>query len=81
MSKPMIDIREIYGECPVQAEGFVDGEPFYFRSRGARWSMEIGSWRYEEPYQVWPEAGFITNDEAKGFISKAATAWQEFKRK
>ena len=30
------------GNCPVQAEGFVDGEAFYFRARGNRWTMDIG---------------------------------------
>ena len=29
------------GNCPVQAEGFIDGLPFYFRSRGSGWSLSI----------------------------------------
>lgn len=36
-------IDAIYGDCPVQAEGFIDGEPFYFRARGLGWSLSIGS--------------------------------------
>lgn len=27
------------GNCPVQAEGLVDGCPFYFRARGEGWSF------------------------------------------
>jgi hypothetical protein len=33
------------GACPVQAEGFVDGFPFYFRSRGETWSLSISTSR------------------------------------
>lgn len=35
-------IDTIYGQCPVQAEGTIDGAPFYFRARGERWRIEIG---------------------------------------
>jgi hypothetical protein len=31
----------IYGNYPVQGEGRVDGHAWYFRARGAAWSMEI----------------------------------------
>ena len=26
------------GNCPVQAEGKINGKPFYFRARGECWS-------------------------------------------
>lgn len=29
------------GQCPVQAEGFINGLPFYFRSRHTCWSIDI----------------------------------------
>lgn len=29
------------GNCPVQAEGTINGLPFYFRSRGGHWSLAI----------------------------------------
>ncbi len=53
-----IDIQTLGGSCPIQAEGFIDDQPFYFRARGSQWSMEIGGdvplgtpqWSYEEPY-------------------------------
>lgn len=35
-------ITDIGGNCPVQAEGTIDGVPFYFRARGDQWSMGIG---------------------------------------
>jgi len=31
-----------HGSFPVQAEGYVDGRPFYFRARGGMWSLEVG---------------------------------------
>ena len=37
------EIDMIGGNCPVQAEGFIDGQPFYFRARGGSWSLSIGS--------------------------------------
>ena len=37
-----IVISMIGGHCPMQAEGTIDGVPFYFRARGRDWSMGIG---------------------------------------
>ena len=31
------------GLCPVQAEGKINGLPFYFRSRGGSWSLSIAA--------------------------------------
>jgi hypothetical protein len=31
------------GQCPVQAEGKINGLPFYFRSRGVSWSLSIAA--------------------------------------
>jgi len=74
-----IVIREIGGMCPVQGEGTVDGKEFYFRSRGSSWSMSIGGsnvvakpeWHYSEEYGAWPDAGYISEDEARSFVLKA----------
>jgi hypothetical protein len=38
-----IQIDDLGGNCPVQAHGLIDGEPFYFRARGEHWSLSIGS--------------------------------------
>ena len=35
--------QEPVGKCPVQAEGKVDGLPFYFRGRGGHWSISIAN--------------------------------------
>ena len=34
---------KIYGQCPVQGFGLVDGYPWYFRARWETWSMEISN--------------------------------------
>lgn len=75
----------IGGNCPVQAEGMIAGKQFYFRARGSKWSMSIDSdlgpdvrffnpeWYYEEPYGDGPyDAGWMTEEEARGFIHAAA---------
>lgn len=57
-----LKIGTLGGNCPVQAEGTVDGHEFYFRARGSYWSMSIGgddvvgkpAWYYEEPYGSGP---------------------------
>lgn len=80
MAGPEIVIDMIGGNCPVQAEGTINGENFYFRARGAHWSLEIGGhdpcakcdWSYDEPYGIWPDAGWMTEDEALFFIAKGA---------
>lgn len=78
-----IVIYGIGGNCPVQAEGLIDGKPFYFRARGDDWSMSIGGedvilnpeWYYEEEYGDWPEAGWMPEGEARAFIAKAAALY------
>lgn len=78
-TNPYIRIDTFGGNCPVQAEGFVDGKPFYFRARGSRWRMGIGDepvlepeWSHEESYGDGPyDAGWMPQHEALGFISKA----------
>ena len=73
------------GNCPVQAEGKVDGQEFYFRARGSRWSFSVGGsdvivspdWFYEEPYGLGPfDAGWMTEDEARAFIDKAVALYR-----
>lgn len=81
MTSPTIHINWLGGKCPVQAEGTINGKPFYFRSRGDWWCIEIGfgkaGWKYEESYGNWPEAGYITDDEAMEFIRQAAIYYME----
>lgn len=74
--------------CPVQAEGTVDGVPFYFRARWSHWRMVIGddpcSWE-ELPGQWWREesygdsgydAGWMPLEEAKRIIARCADEWR-----
>lgn len=81
MSAPDIQIKWLGGNCPVQAEGTVNGKEFYFRARGDSWSMQIGGedvvgdpeWEYEEDYGEGPyDAGWMTEDEARAFLQQAA---------
>ena len=76
-----IVLKWLGGNCPVQAEGTINGKEFYFRARGDSWSLRIGGddvvmapdWSYEEDYGDNPfAAGWMTEDEARGFIAKAA---------
>ena len=86
---PALDIviTGIYGTAPVQAEGTVNGHPFFFRSRGSRWSLEVSpspdrhfdasAWRYVENYAPWPDAGYMPEQEVRGKIIQALTRWFE----
>jgi hypothetical protein len=84
MSEPDLVIDYLGGNCPVQAEGTILGEPFYFRARGSRWSLGIGGdpvgkpeWEHEEQYGEWPDAGWMNEDEARAFIDKAVGLYRE----
>lgn len=79
---PVIDW--LSGNCPVQAEGTIDGVPFYFRARGCRWSLSVGgdplddfAWYYEEPYGETYEAGWMSEPEAVSFIERGAQLWRQ----
>lgn len=80
-----IVIDQLGGCCPVQAEGTVNGSPFYFRARGMGWTFSVGEdpvevccgysegFHYEEEYGDGPyAAGWMSEDEARAFIAKAA---------
>ncbi|MVA56294.1 hypothetical protein [Agrobacterium vitis] len=77
---PGMVVGRVAGQAPVQSYGLIDGKDYYFRARGSAWSLSVGGadvvanpeWYYEEPYGVWPNAGFITDDQSYEFIAKAA---------
>ncbi len=78
---PEIEIAWLGGNCPVQAEGQINGKEFYFRARYNSWSLRIGGsdvvmnpeWSHEEDYGYSPfAAGWMTEDEARAFIAQAA---------
>lgn len=73
-----VTIKWAGGNCPVQIEGDVHGQPFYFRARGDSWSVGIGgepvgspNWEHEEDYGDWPDAGWMHLHEAYDFLLKA----------
>ncbi len=85
---PEIEIAWLGGNCPVQAEGRINGKEFYFRARGNSWSLRIGGsdvvmepeWAYEEDYGDCPfAAGWMTETEARGFIAQAARKYANAK--
>lgn len=42
MTDPAIEIDMLGGNCPVQGEGTIGSEPWYFRARGQSWTLGIG---------------------------------------
>ena len=91
---PEIEISWIGGNCPVQAEGTINGKEFYFRARGDSWSLRIGGsdvvgnpdWYYEEDY-IPPDggdptfaAGWMTETEARAFLVRAAQRYANEQR-
>lgn len=85
-------IQWIGGNCPVQAEGTIDGVPFYFRSRGERWSFsvhendpvgvalgEVNGFYVEEIWGKFPEAGWMDVDTAEQIIKKCANEYHGLK--
>lgn len=76
-----IEIEFIGGRCPVQSEGRIGGQPFYFRARWQHWYIGIGGsdpwdspqWFHEEPYGNGAhDAGYMTVDEARALIVREA---------
>jgi hypothetical protein len=76
----------IGGNCPVQAEGTVDGQRFYFRARGEGWQFHVaptdeeifdaGRMICDEDYGVWPDAGWMPRHEALGFIVRGISEYR-----
>jgi len=73
------------GSCPVQAEGTICGEDFYFRSRHDKWQVRIGdtslfakdAWVMIEDFPHASEefpfaASYATREESIEFIEKCA---------
>jgi len=79
----LIDI--IYGNCPVQAEGTIDGVPFYFRARGSHWTIGIGEYPLDAPAwyhkELWCDdpygAGWMSREEAEHLIHVCAKWYSE----
>jgi hypothetical protein len=70
----------IYGFCPVQGHGEIDGRFWYFRSRGDDWRFEV----YLEPCSeripgdeklVWDRCGDYDGDAPNAGWMKFSEAW------
>lgn len=83
--EPQLISDGIFGCCPVQSEGTVNGDRFYFRARGNHWSFSVGDdpvgvscglaegFHHEEEYGDGPyDAGWMPVEEAEAFIRRAA---------
>lgn len=60
-----IVIDRLGGLCPVQAEGTIDGVPFYFRSRGEHWSIEIGEGNTAKVVEALTGGGEATREDVE----------------
>ena len=81
-----IQVLSFGGNCPVQADGFIDGAEFYFRARGQRWSMSVGGadvimnpdWYYEEEWGDGPfSAGWMPEETAISMMEKAFAKYDD----
>jgi hypothetical protein len=85
-------VEEIGGNCPVQAEGTIDGRRFYFRARWNGWRVAIHPTATGD-YLSWPDdgtewdfseawgegeydAGWMPEDTAREMIDKAANLYR-----
>ena len=84
MTEDGLSIHGIYGFCPVQADGTVDGTPFYFRARGRSWRIGIGGdvvsnpdWGHAGQYGDGPfDAGCMDHAEAETFIRESVSMFR-----
>lgn len=86
-TEPVVVIDWLGGNCPVQAEGTVMGKRSHFRARGEQWSLAIGGedlcgeaeWEHRERFGEWPDAGWMTPEQAETFLREAAARYADGK--
>jgi len=70
---------QMYGYCPVQAEGIIDGLPWYFRARWNSWSLSIARNPTDDPIDVrWGSASGWYFEEDWG-TEQFEAGWMPFK--
>ena len=86
------NLNKPFGNCPVQIEGVLDdGKTYYFRSRGAGWSMQLAEsethllhnkclFSYCEREYKWPTAGWISKSKAIKYATKALDIYYRNKK-
>jgi len=71
-----LKIASLGGICPIQADGKINNEPFFFRARGNRWTLGIGGEPVLNPKFFYsgnfPEAGWMSENSARSIIEKTA---------
>lgn len=86
-----ITIDYIGGNCPVQAEGAFDNRRFYFRARHDEWRVHVWederrykdipwdekTWETGADYGEWPDAGWMPQHEAVGFICDSIETYRK----
>jgi hypothetical protein len=60
--------------APVQAEGFVAGKPFYFRSRHQHWSFAVSEDLGIDPVEI----NQLNHDPERGFYVKGSFGQKAF---
>lgn len=68
------------GIMPTQAEGTIDGQPFYFRARHGVWTLEINMFNHDECLptnrSAWHDTDpvwvFDGDDDTSGMMSRSA---------
>ena len=72
-----LKIDSIGGSCPCQAEGEMDGHPFYFRARYGKWTLMVVPPGQDTVFNEHPDyfaqgddpdIGYMSEDEAKRII-------------
>ncbi len=84
MSLDGLVITSIGGHAPVQAEGLVDGKPFYFRARWNEWRLSIGGepvmdpeWTYSDEFgDTMAAASWMEENEALELIKGAIAIYR-----
>jgi len=87
-------IVRLSGDAPLQAFGYLDGKPWYFRARGERWEFGLAArteFSFEEAVRATAEIGpglliskryadttALTHDKARAIIRRAARAARAF---
>lgn len=88
--EPEIEYTELGGACPVQADGAIDGHPFYFRYRGDQWSLTIAPiggdpmdtiaavyFRSRDNHTGEYFNGWMEDDEVREIVVACAREWAE----
>lgn len=73
----VLSVDWVSGNCPVQAEGHVNGVSFYYRARGWHQSFETsdGFLMQEPVIGSQFDAGWISEEDARFFISRASASY------